>query len=154
MVLFFLAVLLLASGILARRLALPSPVRRRLLVIGVLTAAAVLLLSWMRLTPLAIVAMLIGAGLAASAVLQARGTLSGFEDLGEGEAARPRPRASGMSRAEALSVLGLEEPATPEEITAAHKRMILRAHPDQGGSDYLAAKVNEAKGVLLPKERP
>ncbi|MCQ8186137.1 hypothetical protein [Parvularcula maris] len=151
MLLFFLAVLLLASGFLAKRLELPSAVRRRLLIIGALTAAAVLLLSWMRLTPLAIVAMLIGAGIAASAVLQARGSLSGFEDLGERPPSRPGPR--GMSRAEALSVLGLAEPATAEEITAAHKRMILRAHPDQGGSDYLAAKVNEAKGVLLPKDR-
>ena len=46
-----------------------------------------------------------------------------------------------MSRAEALAVLGLEDGASAEEI--------LQAHPDKGGSNYLAAKINEAKDVLL-----
>ena len=60
------------------------------------------------------------------------------------------PRASGkMSRAEALSVLGLSEGATSDEILAAHRRLIKQAHPDKGGSSYLAAKINEAKDVLL-----
>ncbi len=55
----------------------------------------------------------------------------------------------GMSRTEALAVLGLKEGCTPEEIRTAHKRMMKSAHPDAGGSDYLAAKVNEAKDILL-----
>ena len=59
------------------------------------------------------------------------------------------PRASAMSRAEALTVLGLREGATDEEIRAAHRRLILQTHPDKGGTDYLAAKINEAKDVLL-----
>lgn len=54
-----------------------------------------------------------------------------------------------MSRAQALKVLGLEEGAEPDEIRAAHRRMMLRAHPDQGGSAWLAAQVNQAKDVLL-----
>lgn len=58
-----------------------------------------------------------------------------------------------MSRAEALSVLGLREGCTTEEIRSAHKRMMKSAHPDAGGSDYLAAKVNEAKDVLLGKAK-
>ena len=58
------------------------------------------------------------------------------------------PRASAMSRAEALTVLGLQEGATDEEIRAAHRRLILQTHPDKGGTDYLAAKINEAKDVL------
>ena len=54
-----------------------------------------------------------------------------------------------MTRTEALKVLGLEVSATDEEIRAAHRRLILQNHPDKGGSDYLASKINEAKDVLL-----
>ncbi len=57
--------------------------------------------------------------------------------------------AGGMSRAEAFAILGLEEGASEEEIRSAHKRMMKTAHPDAGGSDYLAAKLNQAKEVLL-----
>ena len=58
------------------------------------------------------------------------------------------PRAGAMSRAEALTVLGLEEGASDEKIRAAHRRLIQQMHPDKGGTDYLAAKINEAKDVL------
>jgi hypothetical protein len=54
-----------------------------------------------------------------------------------------------MSRAEALAVLGLKEGAKADEIRAAHRRLMKEFHPDHGGSDYLAAKVNQAKDVLL-----
>ena len=65
---------------------------------------------------------------------------------------RSGPPASGaMSRAEALKVLGLEEGASEEQIRAAHKRLILQTHPDKGGTTYLAAKINEAKDVLLKR---
>jgi hypothetical protein len=66
------------------------------------------------------------------------------------EQKRPAPPVSTMSRAEALRVLGLQEGATEEEIRAAHRKLILNNHPDKGGSDYLASKINEAKDVLLP----
>lgn len=58
-----------------------------------------------------------------------------------------------MSRGEALSVLGLQEGCTSDDIREAHRRMMKSAHPDAGGSDYLAAKVNEAKDVLLGKAK-
>jgi hypothetical protein len=54
-----------------------------------------------------------------------------------------------MSRAVALNVLGLEAGATPDEINAAHKRLIMQNHPDRGGTTYLAAQINEARDVLL-----
>ncbi|MEI7874724.1 MAG: DnaJ domain-containing protein [Alphaproteobacteria bacterium] len=66
-------------------------------------------------------------------------------------ARRPPPSGSrtGMSRDEALAVLGLAEGATSDEIRAAHRRLIQRMHPDVGGSADLAARINQAKDVLL-----
>lgn len=54
-----------------------------------------------------------------------------------------------MGRDEALAVLGLAEGASAEEIRAAHRRLMRAAHPDQGGSDWLAARINKAREVLL-----
>jgi hypothetical protein len=59
------------------------------------------------------------------------------------------PAGSAMSREEALKVLGLQEGATEEQIRASHRRLMMQNHPDRGGSDYIAAKINEAKDVLL-----
>ena len=54
-----------------------------------------------------------------------------------------------MSHDEALAVLGLKAGATAEEIKNAHRRLMKDFHPDRGGSDYLAAKINQAKDILL-----
>ena len=66
-------------------------------------------------------------------------------------ARRPPPAGSrsDMSREEALAVLGLAEGASPDEIRAAHRRLIQRMHPDVGGTADLAARINRAKDVLL-----
>lgn len=58
---------------------------------------------------------------------------------------------TGMSRSEAFKVLGLQEGASDDDIRAAHRRLMLQNHPDKGGSDYIAAKINEAKDVLLAR---
>lgn len=54
-----------------------------------------------------------------------------------------------MTRDEALDVLGLDSGATADDIRAAYRRLMARAHPDQGGSTWMAAKLNEARAVLL-----
>ena len=54
-----------------------------------------------------------------------------------------------MTRSEALEVLGLEEGADVDAINTAYKKMMARVHPDKGGNDWMAAKINEAKRVLL-----
>ncbi|HYC03186.1 MAG TPA: DnaJ domain-containing protein [Azospirillaceae bacterium] len=71
----------------------------------------------------------------------------------EPEPDQPASGRSGMSAAEAYEVLGLSEGATEEDIRQAHKRLMMRNHPDQGGSTYLAARINQAKDILLGKRR-
>lgn len=54
-----------------------------------------------------------------------------------------------MTKAEAFAILGLDDQATDEEITTAHRRLIQKLHPDTGGNEYLATQLNLAKEVLL-----
>ena len=61
----------------------------------------------------------------------------------------PGPTETGsMSRKEALAILGLDEQATKEDIVAAHRKLMQKIHPDRGGNDYLASKINQAKDLL------
>ena len=142
------AALLLALGLLAawflarplRRAAYGavSPRRRAMLDAALIAGIGVALIAF-RLAPLGLVALVLAGGRLTQGLAGDR-TPPGLEDA-------PPPRA-GMSRAEALSVLGLEEGADASAVDAAHRKMIARAHPDAGGSAYLAAKVNEARDVL------
>ena len=56
-----------------------------------------------------------------------------------------------MSDAVALEILGLHQGATREEVVLAHRRLMQKMHPDRGGSDYLAKKINAARDFLLER---
>lgn len=65
--------------------------------------------------------------------------------------AKPSPRAAPgtMTRTEAFEILGLQSGATDSDIRAAYHRLMRAAHPDAGGSDWLAARINQARDTLL-----
>ena len=60
-----------------------------------------------------------------------------------------RPAGGDISIEEAYAILGLASGADDEAVKEAHRRLMIKLHPDHGGSDYLATKINRARDVLL-----
>ena len=58
-----------------------------------------------------------------------------------------------LTEEEALKILGLEKPYIEEQVIASHRKLISKVHPDKGGNDYLAARINESKEILLDQLR-
>ncbi len=76
--------------------------------------------------------------------------------MGRFDQQRPSPggtSSDAMAVEEAYEVLELKPGASKQDIHQAHRRLMLKVHPDQGGSTYLAIKLNQAKDVLLKFHR-
>jgi hypothetical protein len=71
-------------------------------------------------------------------------------DAAAGRSSAPR---GPMTHEEAYQILGLESGASTEDIVGAHRTLMKKLHPDLGGTNYLAARVNEAKDTLLRQHR-
>jgi DnaJ-domain-containing protein 1 len=80
---------------------------------------------------------------------------AGWREHAQGDAATSRSATSSgkMSEQEAYQILGLQAGASADDISHAHRSLMKKFHPDQGGSTYLAARINEAKDVLIRSHR-
>jgi hypothetical protein len=78
-----------------------------------------------------------------------------WSEYAQGDATAGRPAASSgkMSEQEAYQILGLQAGASADDISHAHRALMKKFHPDQGGSTYLAARINEAKEILIRSHR-
>lgn len=88
------------------------------------------------------------------ALPSAVGAVAFYGQYRRASAPRPRPPENApvgqdMSPPEALAILGLTSGATADDIRAAHRKLIEQVHPDKGGNDYLAARINLARDCLL-----
>ncbi|MDG1709435.1 MAG: hypothetical protein P8H03_11770 [Emcibacteraceae bacterium] len=87
--------------------------------------------------------------LATAAVLSWQGSLWTYLRSKAGGVGVEQKPEQAMTRKEALEILELSGAPTPDEIKAAHHKLMKKIHPDQGGSGYFAAKLNQAKDILL-----
>lgn len=100
-----------------------------------------------RLWPLAFMTLLAAGGVTAIEIWRKRAI-----ERGDSGAPPPAPLGAAMRPEEAASILGVPVGASADEVRAAHRKLIGQLHPDKGGTDYLAAKINDARDVLLARQ--
>jgi hypothetical protein len=71
------------------------------------------------------------------------------DGAGAGTAGAAGPPGGAMTVEEACAILGVSRGATPQEVKEAHRRLMIKLHPDHRGSDYLATQINRARDLLL-----
>ncbi|MEO1014434.1 MAG: hypothetical protein AAFX08_04520 [Pseudomonadota bacterium] len=132
-------------------------------IVGVRTVTLLKLAAWLglaavlfaaKLFPVALMILLAAGGVTAIEIWRertVRDDLRGADEYAENAAGGAAATTSVRSDAEAASILGVEPGASADEVKAAHKRLIARLHPDQGGNDYLAAQINAARDRLARK---
>ncbi len=108
-----------------------------------------------KLLPLALMVLLAAGGVTAIEVWRERALKSGDaggEGMipGAGASRAPLSKAA-LALEEAAAILGVPAGASADDIRAAHKKLIGQLHPDKGGTDYLAAKINDARRVMLAR---
>ena len=159
---FFLIIALIIAGLMVPKkyfgpagAFLPDEPRvRRRLQWGFVGALTMALLS-LKLLPVAALVALVGGGM--TALGGWRDKMLGDSGLGNLDEepdinAAPPPAMPGqMSASEAREVLGVSNEAEQDEIEKVHRRLIGQIHPDKGGSNYLAAKINQARDTLVKK---
>jgi hypothetical protein len=102
-----------------------------------------------KLAPLALMVLVAAGGVTAIEVWRER-RIKADETMAS---QTPLPRAT-LRIEEAAAVLGVAVDAGADEIKAAHRKLIAQLHPDKGGTDYLASKINDARKLMLEKITP
>jgi DnaJ-domain-containing protein 1 len=114
----------------------------RLFIIGFIVIAIILLFRTGASVPAGLLSFILFAAALAEKVMRIHYTKKMYDQQGSGQS-------SSLSRKEALEMLELDDNATEDDIKKSYKKLMQKIHPDAGGSKYLAAKLNEAKDVLL-----
>ncbi len=108
-----------------------------------------------KLMPLALMVLIAAGGVTAIEVWRERTLKSGEAGgdsmiPGAGQTAAPAGKKA-LALEEAAAILGVAAGASADDIRAAHKKLIGQLHPDKGGTDYLAAKINDARRLMLER---
>ncbi len=126
----------------------------RLKIVAMLVVAAVLFAA--KLFPVALMILLAAGGVTAIEIWrdrQIKAQIGDENQMTPGAGRAPSRRAS-LGVDEAAAILGVAVDASEDDVKTAHKKLIGQLHPDKGGTDYLAAKINDARKVMLEKPAP